>query len=696
MTRKIIFTVFAILFFSIQLDSQSTAENPKPTIKIGAVLSLSGNARQWGINARNGMNLALEEINADGGINGRPLEIIFKDSKTDEATAAKEFQELIKTEKVQVVIGDIASSTTLSMYPIAQQNKIVLFSPGASSPKLSISSDFFFRNWHSDKDEGKKIVSYIFDNLKANKVALFYIDNEYGKGFNDIFIEEFNERKRKILRVDNFSSVSKGGGDFRKKIAEILLVEPDVILLVGYEDEIKQIFKQLGEISKDKPLPQIISTQAFNNANLLNEKAAEGVVFSVPRLPDLSNVTVKNFRDKYQQTYREDIYEKPADYSEAGYDAVKIIANVLKQLTNEQKELSGEAIREKLPKIKNFEGASGIINFNEYGDVNREFSFKQVRNGKFEIIGSNNSQPQTPQEEKSKDWSTWIWDFLNAPVIVAIIGGLLAITGAIFYFFVIKVEKANYWFWKRYWWYRMDLWLRRKTGKVSQYRLTTLDIYVILLEWQRKIITNKCHRIDTPDTKRKPKITVYIFTKQLPRNWHLWGDEDADLRYDITPLEKYFKHFKQFLTDCSSKELEVKLKRVIIIDSCESPNGKERKTQLTEDVKSDYFEKYLDNLHNKSDEAFVYYHKRPFPSWLSDAVFYAITTHYVSQEWLWGISTSFDTGEDLITLEMFKLFGKKKERRLPFSDIETLEELASKMDTMPLTKLSELKNNSSE
>jgi branched-chain amino acid transport system substrate-binding protein len=362
-----------LIILALTLGSFGCAKKEPQEIKIGAVLPLTGSAGVWGENAKMGMDLALKEVNDAGGIKGKAVRIIYEDSQSDPAKATSALQKLITTDKVQVVIGDIASSSVLAMAPIAEKAKVVLLSPGASNPDISKAGEYIFRNWQSDALEGDEDAKYAYSQLGYRKVACLYVDNAYGTGLMNVFTKRFTELGGAILQCESFP---QGSTDMRTQLSKIKQGKPDAIYMPGYPPEMAIILKQAKELKISVPF---LSTQAFDDPKILElaGKAADGVIFSVPKPPDPSEKVVGDFIKRYKNAYKID----PGVTSDTGYDAVKIISWAI-QNGGEQ----GPQIKDQLLKLKDFPGAAGLTTFDENGDVVRSFIFKKVVGGKVSVI----------------------------------------------------------------------------------------------------------------------------------------------------------------------------------------------------------------------------------------------------------------------------------------------------------------------
>jgi branched-chain amino acid transport system substrate-binding protein len=345
---------------------------PKQSVDvwIGAVLPLTGSAAVWGQNAKMGMDLAVQEINASGGINGTSVVIVYEDSQSDPRMATSALQKLITYDRSQVVIGDIASSSVLAMAPIAEKNRVVLLSPGASNPDISNAGEFIFRNWQSDALEGDVDATFAWETLGWRRVAILYIDNAFGTAIQDVFARRLRSLGGEIVSAEGFA---QGGSDFRAQLTKLQSISADGLYLPGYPQEVAQLLKQKQELGIRLPA---LSTQSFDDPQILStaRNAAEGVIFSVPKPPDTSDPVVSRFREAYIAAYQ----QEPGVCSDSGYDAVRIVAWAIERAGED-----GPAIQRQLTQLRDFPGAAGITTFDDHGDVVKPFVFKIVRDGQF-------------------------------------------------------------------------------------------------------------------------------------------------------------------------------------------------------------------------------------------------------------------------------------------------------------------------
>lgn len=335
----------------------------KGEIKIGAVLPLTGDAGVWGQDTKTGIDLAVDLINEAGGINGRQVRVVYEDSKADPQTGVSAFRKLITVDKVQYVIDNSISSVTLAMAPIAEENKVVLLATGATAPSISDAGDFIFRIWNSDAIEGQILASYVFDSLETKRVAILYINNDYGLGLRDVFTDAF---KGEVVAQETYD---QGTNDFRTQLAKILKESPEAIYLVGYPQECSSILRQAKELGFNGIW---LGTVVMLDATVI--KAVQQTGFEmynpVPVFPEDVEEHVVAFLEAFQEKYGK---EAPI-LSKVGYDAVYLF-----KIAAELEGLKGSQIQKGLIQIENYPGISGVIEFDENGDVHKPMAVHHIK-----------------------------------------------------------------------------------------------------------------------------------------------------------------------------------------------------------------------------------------------------------------------------------------------------------------------------
>ncbi len=342
-------------------------------IKIGAIMPLTGDGAKYGETAKNAINLAIDEINEKKSTK-KKIEVIFEDSKGDPKTGVLAVQMLISTHNVPVIIGGLFSSVTLAVSPILNKNKVVLLSPTSSAPEITNAGDYIFRNCASDIFEGNIMAEFSIRKMKLEKVAILYVNNDYGLGIKDVFTTNYIKLGGEILISETFD---QGTTDFRLQLSKIKKYNPDAIYIIGYK-ELAQLLRQSRELDINK---QFLSTVMFEDPEILKiaGDSAEGVIYSARTYDPKSNAhNIKKFVKKYVDKYN----VEPDIFAALSYDAIKIISLAILE---SNAELTAESIKNYIYTVKHYPGIVGDTTFDKNGDVIQQAVIKIVRGGKFQI-----------------------------------------------------------------------------------------------------------------------------------------------------------------------------------------------------------------------------------------------------------------------------------------------------------------------
>jgi branched-chain amino acid transport system substrate-binding protein len=324
---------------------------PSP-VTIGALVPDTGPASTYGRSVRQGIELAVAEINAEGGIDGRrQLNVEFRDTQTDPAAAATALEELAEM-GVPGIIGPGASNVALELVDVATKNEVVLVSPSASNPKLTQQGgQWFFRVYPSDVVEGARMADFCRQQAWS-KVGIVATDNPHGQDIADIFTDRFEAGVREVVFRENIEEVTEES--VARILDEIRKTNPQALYVATYQDRFASLLEALEELNQR---PVVLGTSALTQRVIeMAGPAAEGVVF--PQLfcgrctddPKI-NAFVESFREKFG--------EDPDTYAAHAYDAVGVVAAAMEQsAVIRADELKGE-----LTRIE-YEGVTGKIDFN--------------------------------------------------------------------------------------------------------------------------------------------------------------------------------------------------------------------------------------------------------------------------------------------------------------------------------------------
>ncbi|CAG1000123.1 MAG: ABC transporter substrate-binding protein [Candidatus Methanoperedens sp.] len=341
-------------------------------IKIGVLITQTGGLGPIGEGMANGAKLAALEINKQG-INGRNVTLIIEDTGTNPAKAAEAAKKLIEMDKVQVIIGAVASSETLAVAPIVEKSKVVLISPSSTAPSVTDAGEYVFRVIGSDNLQGDAI-SQLAMAENFTKPATLVENNDYGIGLENVFKTKF---KGTVVSSIHYE---KGKADYRTELDTIKKANPDVIIFVGYPAEASTILaqtKQLGLKTKWIAAEGIADPVMFDNKDVAAQM--EGMYLTRPASPE-GNPEYQNF----QKLYREAFGKDPGIYSDTEFDATMLAAEVIKEVGND-----GEKIKNALPPVsRQYKAITGDKVFDENGDVPQDYTVLEVKNKTMVTIGS--------------------------------------------------------------------------------------------------------------------------------------------------------------------------------------------------------------------------------------------------------------------------------------------------------------------
>ncbi len=370
-TKHLSLSLTFVFFILISIFFLLSAGCASKELKIGGIISMSGATEPYGKVIKNGMDLAVEEINAAGGMEGKNVVIIYKDDETNISVGVAAAKELILKEKVPVIIGPVSSSVSLAVAEICESYRRVMLSPACSSPKLSDAGPYIFRNYPSDIVEGTFIADFARE-LDIEKVVVIAVDNEFGNGIKEVFIKQFRSKFREIVKVFNY--MENDMSQFPTFAKEIAGLKPEAIYLCGYSKDMAEMLK---EIQKQKINVLVFSVSAVNQEMVdMAGEAAEGVMFPQPAFYlESDEPAMKLFIRKYREKFQSD----PDNFAAHGYDAVKLIAEAVSRVNSTHP----DDIRRGLIAINNYEGAAGRTTFDKNGDVVQHPRIFVVHEGKF-------------------------------------------------------------------------------------------------------------------------------------------------------------------------------------------------------------------------------------------------------------------------------------------------------------------------
>lgn len=342
-------------------------------LKIGAILPQTGSAASTGEWCRNGMEVAAAEINGGGGVNGRPLQIVYEDSQNDQKTGISAFRKVVSVENVPVAVVAM-SGVANGILPIAQEDKVTLFTTVVSLPNFPQRSEWAFRYHISGDQEAQKMAAFAHKLMDGGRVAVLYINDEFGRSTAQAFEHAFQAQGGQVAVSEPYE---KDAQDYRSTLTKVLAANPEAAYIIGYDKSYAVVFKQLKEMRFGGRLFTISGLEIPAWRSLIGE-AAEGAYYTAP-LYNVRELTAaqKGFREVYQQRHK-----SPPPYVAAEcYDVVRLIAKAADQ----KDEFTSQALRDGLNQIGTVELSMGKVTM-QNRDVIFPLAILQIRNGQPTLV----------------------------------------------------------------------------------------------------------------------------------------------------------------------------------------------------------------------------------------------------------------------------------------------------------------------
>jgi branched-chain amino acid transport system substrate-binding protein len=342
------------------------------TIKIGEVGSMTGSEATFGISTHQGIELAIKEKNAKGGVKGKKLELITVDNQGKPEEAAIGTTKLITQDKVIAVLGEVASSRSLAMAPIAQKNKIPMISPSSTNPKVTTIGDYIFRVCFIDPFQGEVMAKFAAETLKVKKVAILRdVKSDYSLGLSDYFKAAFTKGGGEIVVDQTYSS---GDVDFNSQLTSIRSKKPEAIFIPGYYTEVGLIAKQARKLGVKVPL---LGGDGWDSTKLyeIGGKALNNGYFSNHYSKDDQSPSVQTFVKNYEAAYK----ATPDGLAAMGYDAALVLIAAMEKTKN----LTPKEIRDAIASTKDFSAVTGKISIDDKRNASKPAVVLEVKDGKF-------------------------------------------------------------------------------------------------------------------------------------------------------------------------------------------------------------------------------------------------------------------------------------------------------------------------
>ncbi|MGA2081861.1 MAG: ABC transporter substrate-binding protein [Holophaga sp.] len=339
-------------------------------VKIGGVGPVTGEAATFGASTKNGMEMAIGEWNAKGGVIGKQIKLAFADDKGDPAEAATVFTKLIEQDKACAIVGTVMSKCSLAGAPICQNAKIPMISTSSTNPKVTQVGDYIFRVCFIDPFQGTVGAKFAFEDLKAKKAAcLFDVGNDYTKGLSEFFKAKFTALGGEVVGYEGHAT---GTTDFKAQLTKLLAAKPDVLYVSDYYNDVALIAKQARELGFKGPL---LGGDGWDSPKLVEVggQAVEGCFFTNHYSQDGTDPMVQTFVKTYQAKYS----AVPDALAALGYDAMNVMLDSIQRAGA----TDGEKVRDAM-KATDLKTVTGQVKFDQDRNPVKSAVIIEIKGGK--------------------------------------------------------------------------------------------------------------------------------------------------------------------------------------------------------------------------------------------------------------------------------------------------------------------------
>ena len=360
----------ATVLFTACGGGEKTVETE--TIKIGGLAPLTGSLAIYGVTTTNGANLAVDEINKNGGILGKKVEYITLDTKGDSTEAVMAYNKLID-KGASAIIGEITSKPSLAVAEIAAQDNIPMITPTGTQVDITEAGPSIFRVCFTNPYQGKVLAVLAKERLNADTAAIMINNSsDYSDGIAKAFIEQADILGIKITAKEGYAD---GDKDFRAQLTKIAAEQPDVLLVPEYYEQASLIATQAREVGVKAVfigsdgwdgITKTLDSSSYN--------AIENSYFTNHFSMQDTAPKIQNFLKSYKDTYNED----PSAFSALGYDAVYMVKKAVENAGSTNK----EAVVDALKNIE-YDGITGYLTFDEHNNPVKAVTILKITNGEY-------------------------------------------------------------------------------------------------------------------------------------------------------------------------------------------------------------------------------------------------------------------------------------------------------------------------
>lgn len=342
-----------VISFACERRGADGTDGESGPVRVGYYGDLTGATSSFGQSTKNGADLAADEINKSGGINGRQIEIITEDDQGEPNKAATVVTKLINQDRVHALLGEVASSNTLAAAPKAQESQVPMITPSSTNPAVTQVGDYIFRVCFIDPFQGEVMAKFAANNLKAKRAAILYdFNSDYSRGLQQFFKKSFTALGGEVVEEKSYT---QGDRDFSGQLTAIRSANPDVIYVPGYYGQVGVIANQTKQLGIKAPLlggdgwdaPQLweLGGDALNGSYISNHYSVDDPSPAIQKF-------VADYRARYNVV--------PDALAALGYDAMKVLADAIRRAGTTDR----QRLRDAIAQTKDFAGVTGLITIN--------------------------------------------------------------------------------------------------------------------------------------------------------------------------------------------------------------------------------------------------------------------------------------------------------------------------------------------
>ncbi len=359
---------------SLPLFLTATAAFAQNEIIVGEFASLTGGSASFGQSSHKGTQLAIDELNAAGGVLGRKFKLITEDDQSLAGQPATIVRKLITQDKAIAILGEVASSKSLEAAPICQQNNIPMISPASTNPKVTEVGNYVFRICFIDPFQGTVMSKFALGKGYKKVALLTDVKQDYSVGLSEFFVKHFTANGGAIVKDQKFST---GDKDFKAQLTSIKTTKPDAIFVPGYYGEVALIAKQARQLGIKVPL---LGGDGWVGDSLLKVagNSLDGCFFSSHFSAEDKTPAVQDFVKKYQAKYG----QAPDDMGALGYDSAMILADAIKRAGG----TDGAKLRDAIAATKDYKAITGVITIDEKRNASKSAVIMAIENAGFKFL----------------------------------------------------------------------------------------------------------------------------------------------------------------------------------------------------------------------------------------------------------------------------------------------------------------------